>query len=275
MTIARMAAAARRHPLRTYVVLAYAVSWACWSPLVINGSIVTQGSGWPTDLPGLLGPATAAFLTSWLVGGPSAVRQLAGSLVRWRIPTWCWLVVAATAVLGVAAALLTKTDPTSDGWAAYTGTPELGLPATFLVVLVVNGFGEETGWRGFLAHDLLRRHDLLTTAGLVTVVWAGWHLPLFLVVDSFRSLGPAAAGWLVGLAAGSLVRTWLYVGGRHSVLLVAVWHTVFNFGSGTARTSGTPAAVTSTVVMLVAAWVLVLELRTRRTGRRRPAVTPS
>ena len=42
---------AQRHPVATYVVLAYVVSWACWVPLLATGSIVRQGDGWPTDLP--------------------------------------------------------------------------------------------------------------------------------------------------------------------------------------------------------------------------------
>ncbi|MGA8246126.1 MAG: hypothetical protein WB797_04415, partial [Nocardioides sp.] len=54
---------ARRHPLATYVALAYAISWSCWLPLVLRGSIVRQGDGWPTELPGLLGPAAAAAVT--------------------------------------------------------------------------------------------------------------------------------------------------------------------------------------------------------------------
>jgi uncharacterized protein len=255
---------ARRHPLRTYVFLAYAVSWACWLPLVATGSVVDQGSGWPTDLPGLAGPAMAAVVTSWLIGGREGVHVLLRRLGRWRIPAWCWALVAGTGALSAVIALVGSGGTVGDGWSAYTGASDLGLPATFVLVLVVNGFGEETGWRGFLADGLIPRHGLLRTAGLVAVVWAGWHLPLFLVVDSFRGLGIAVVGWLGGLAAGSLVLTWLYVGGRHSVLLVAVWHTVFNFGSGTARMSGAPAAVSSTAVMALAVLILVAEVRARR-----------
>jgi hypothetical protein len=40
---------ARRHPVATFVVLAYAISWTCWLPLVVSGSVVHQGDGWPLD----------------------------------------------------------------------------------------------------------------------------------------------------------------------------------------------------------------------------------
>jgi membrane protease YdiL (CAAX protease family) len=254
----------RDHPLRVYVVLAYALTWGCWLPLVVDGSLVTQGSGWPTDLPGLAGPALAAAVTSWLVGGRAAVADLLARCLRWRVPAWCWLFVAGTAVLGWLTAMATSGRDLGDGWSAYTGAPDLGVAATFLLVLVVNGIGEEAGWRGFLAHHLLTRHDLIRTSALVTVVWAGWHLPLFLVADSFHGMGIAAIGWFFGLGAGSLVLTWLYVGSRRSVLLVALWHTVFNFTTGTPRMSGVPAAVVSTAVIVLAVVLVVVEKRSRR-----------
>ena len=57
------------------------------------------------------------------------------------------------------------------------------------------------------------------------MVWAGWHLPLFWLADSFRSFGPLLLGWFVGLMAASVVLAHLYRAGRHSILLVACWHT--------------------------------------------------
>lgn len=252
---------ARRHPLRTYVVLAYVASWSCWLPLVVTGSQVTHGSGWPTDLPGLAGPATAAAVTSWLVGGRAALRDLLHRAVSRRCPAWCWWYVGATAALGALVAVVSSGGRIGNGWSSYTGAPDLGMVATFLLVFLVNGFGEETGWRGYLVHHLSRERDLRHTALLVGIVWAGWHLPLFLVVESFRGLGIAMVGWFIGLLAGSVLLTWLYLRSRSSILLVALWHTTFNFMSGTSRMSGAPAAVSSTAVMVLAVAILVREGR--------------
>ena len=126
---------------------------------------------------------------------------------------------------------------------------------------MVNGFGEEAGWRGYLADGLLDRHGLLRTASLVALVWAGWHLPLFLVLDSFRGLGFEVVGWVIGLYAGLIVLTWLYAASGRSILVVALWHTAYTFTSATAAMSGLPAAVTSTAVMVVAAVVVVVLVR--------------
>lgn len=49
-----------RRPIAAYLVLACAASWAWWLPMALTGSVARPGVGWPTHLPGLLGPALAA-----------------------------------------------------------------------------------------------------------------------------------------------------------------------------------------------------------------------
>jgi len=66
-------------------------------------------------------------------------------------------------------------------------------------------------------------------------------------------------GWLVGLTSGSVVLTWIYAHAHHSILVVALWHTAFNFTSATDATAGLPAALSSTVVMIGAVAIVVSE----------------
>jgi uncharacterized protein len=262
----------RRHPVATYVVLTYAFSWSCWLPLILTGSVVGQGDGWPTDLPGLAGPAAAALVTLALTGGRVALADWFRRMRRVAVPAWCYLFIGLTLALGFGAALGRSGTLDGHGVSAYTGAPDLGLVLTFLLALLVNGFGEEAGWRGYLVDRLLPTHGLLRTAGLVALVWAGWHLPLFLVLDSFRGLGLAAVGWVIGLYAGSIVLTWLYAASGRSILVVALWHTAYNFTSATSAMSGLPAAVTSTAVMVVA--VLVVLRHRVRASMRETGATP-
>src|SRR5436305_1404895 len=46
-----MAGVGRRSPLASFVVLAYAVSWAWMFPFVAAGDVVRKGAGWPTHFP--------------------------------------------------------------------------------------------------------------------------------------------------------------------------------------------------------------------------------
>ena len=54
--------------LVTFVVLAYALSWAWWIPMAVHGDVVRAGQGWPTHLIGLAGPAAAAVITTGWCG---------------------------------------------------------------------------------------------------------------------------------------------------------------------------------------------------------------
>jgi uncharacterized protein len=260
----------RDHPVTAYVVLACGLSWAWWIPMIARGEVVHPGAGWPTHLPGLAGPAVAAVVLTALLDGRRGLGDLAARLGRWRIGGRWWALVLATAalaLLGLAVPALAGGDvPSAADFARYSGLGEIGLAGVVLIAFVVNGIGEETGWRGFAADRLLGRFALRGTALVVAGAWAVWHLPLFWVNDSFRSFGPlGTVGWLVGLAAGSVVLTWLYRGSGRSILLVAAWHTAFNLTSATEATGDVVAPLTSTVVIVVAVWLL----------RREPAAPPA
>jgi hypothetical protein len=60
-------------------------------------------------------------------------------------------------------------------------------------------------------------------------MWIVWHLPAFFYLDTYETLGlwmlPAFA---VGVLFGAVLFTWLYNSTGGSVLLVAIWHAVFD-----------------------------------------------
>ena len=269
----------RGHALITYAVLAYALSWAWWVPMALRGDVVRAGVGWPTHLPGLLGPALAAVAVTAVADGRPGLRELWSRWTRWRVGRFWWLLVLGTAFLAVLGILvpLVLGDPVPEAAAfgRYSGIAEIGVVGTAVVALVVNGFGEEAGWRGFLADRLLDRHGLRGTAFVVAAVWAGWHLPLFWIDESFRAFGVLVVGWVVGLVAGSVVLTWLYRGSGRSVLLAAAWHVAFNLTTATEGTGNLVAPLTSALVIVAAIWILrrdaVAEARDRLT--RSPGAT--
>ncbi|GAA2740783.1 CPBP family intramembrane glutamic endopeptidase [Kitasatospora cinereorecta] len=142
-----------------------------------------------------------------------------------------------------------------------------GLWGVAAALLVVDGLGEETGWRGFALPALQRRHSPLVATLLLTVAWAGWHAPMFAVVDTYHSIaGPLLVGWFIGLFCGAVVLTWLY-NRSGSILLVAIWHTAYNIVSGTEAAKGVLAATSTTLVILLAATLVRLEIRAGRSNR--------
>ena len=250
----------RRHPVVTYVVLAFALSWAYWIPMLLRGDVVTQG-GSTSHFPGLLGPAVAAVIVTSIIGGRAALLDLGSRLARWRVALR-WYVLASVPIvvmLAVAAIVMAGGDgPTVDDFAEYSGLPSLGLPLVVLLVVLVGGYGEETGWRGFMTPELLRRRGRLVTSMVVAVVWFAWHAPLFGVVDTYRTMGAAIVPMLgIGLVSGSIVLTWLYLGSGGSVLIAVLFHSALNLASATAAGSGMAGIVVWNVVLV---WAILVAI---------------
>lgn len=238
--------------LATFLLLAFGLSWAYWGWMAATGRVAAPGST-ASHLPGLLGPALAAIVTTAIFDSHGGLAKLwRSALTVPRRKLW-----AATAIVLpplAALVLLAATGPLPARAAVFSypgvvaGTPAL---ATVLIVLVLNGFGEELGWRGFLLPALMDRLRPATATAAVAAIWALWHLPLFWVNASMAALvGPALIGWLIGLGLGAfaLAHLWRFTGG--SVLATALWHTSYNFAVATEATAGLPAAVISTLVMV-------------------------
>ena len=257
--------------LVVFFALAYALSWSWAIPLAAAQLVVRRGVGWPTHLPALLGPAIAALVvTAWTMGRPG-VRDLGARLVRWRVPVRWWLVAVSPVVfLGLALAAMAAAGRALPGvgdFGRFSGTPAIGL-AGVLLIIFAGALGEETGWRGYALPQLQRRFSPLASSLILAVVWFGWHLPQFWVIATYREFAPVQyVGMFCGLACGAVVLTWLYNRSGGSILLVAVWHGLYNFVGATQAASGILAAVVSTLIMIQGIVLIALDLRARRRGQ--------
>jgi membrane protease YdiL (CAAX protease family) len=135
--------------------------------------------------------------------------------------------------------------------------PDIGIAAVVLWLLTY-GFGEEVGWRGYLLPRLQRGRSAWRATLILWVVWAIWHVPSFFYLHTVSSAG-TLVGFLLGVLAGAILLTWLYNSCGGSVLIVAVWHGLFDYVTAcTECKSGLTAAALSTVVMIWAVVVIPL-----------------
>ena len=258
--------------LAIFFVLAYALSWSWAIPLAAAHLVVRRGEGWPTHYPMLLAPAIAAVVvTAWTMGRPG-VRDLLARIARWRVPVRWWLAaLSPVAFLGlalIAMAAAGRALPSAADFGQFSGTPAIGLVGVLLLITFVGALGEETGWRGYALPQLQRRFSPLASSLILALLWFGWHLPQFFLIAAYRDFGPGQyAGMFLGLTCGAVILTWLYNRSGGSILLVIVWHGLYNVVSGTLAATGLLAAVVSTLVMVQGVTLIVLELRARRRGQ--------
>ena len=254
-------------PSISFYVITLALSWSYWISLLAQGQRVGPGSG-VTHFPGLLGPMLAAMAVTAVIGGHKALHELVGRMFRLG-PHWPSKLMLALSPLALGALaftamqLLGKPLPPADAFAHFPGLPEgWPLPAVVVAVIIVNGFGEEAGWRGFLTERLLLKHGRVRATLWVALLWSFWHLPLFWLNTSMTALvGPVLIGWLFALVCGSFVLAQVYLATGHSILCVAIWHAGYNMMVATEIGTGLPAAIIGTAVM---AWGVIVAVCWRR-----------
>src|SRR3954468_10140985 len=252
----------RKHPLVTFFVLAYGLSWGYWIPLALAGVRVSAGSR-STHFPGLFGPAVAAFVVAGLTNGKHGIVALARRFVLVSRPIgrfWFYalsplVLLLVALIVGIAAR--EPVPPVSD-FSLYSGLPNFGLP--IVVMLVAAGaFGEEAGWRGFALVPLQRRFGPVGGTFVLALLWAAWHTPTFFLVETYRAMTwpMLIGGFGLGICAGALVLSRVAQRTNGSILAVALWHAAYNMTSATAAGRGLIAAITTTAVMLWAVLLLV------------------
>jgi CAAX protease family protein len=178
-----------------YLAVAYALSWSWSFALVAAGLVVERGEGWPTHAPALAGPAFAALLACVLTRDRRRLAALAAGLTRWQLPVRWWaaaLSPLAFLAVALAAAALAGRLPSAGEFGRYTGLPAVGILAVAVLAFLVNGLGEETGWRGFLLPTLQERFGALEAALLVAPLWALWHLPFFFLLAGYEASAPSS-----------------------------------------------------------------------------------
>ena len=265
----------RRHPLISFFVLAYALSWWPWILYAFGLSPAPIAS---------FGPFLAALVVLAITQGKSGIGGLLRRMVRWRVGIR-WYAVALLLPVGIALAatalnvLLGAQAPSAADLGGWTG-----LFSTFAVRLLIPGTGgawEEPGWRGFALPSLQAGRSALVASLILGAVWALWHLPLVVATGQM-------GGWdIVNIMAWTLVLTWVYNGTGGSVLIVMLFHAMFNTVSGSfisplafsgadsVRQSWLLAAVWCAVAVAVVMWAGPKHLSRKLHKQEEPAQQPA
>ena len=259
----------RIHPLPAFYLLAILLAW----PLGIVLVFVRQGWAdlsipyWMHYLTSL-GPALAGLILTAVVSGKEGLRDLWRRIIRWRVPEDYANFALFSVPFVFFAVVFTRRFITGQ----CTSLRELAqidyLPyLSWLVLpiwLLIIGFGQEIGWRGFALPRLQAKMGVLKAALLIGVGSVLWRLPSFfyhqdyLGMDWFRIV-------VFGIAvlAGSVVFTWLYNGTGGSILMVAIWHALFDLFSASSAGGEILAFVLSAGVIV---WALVLVISRKPWG---------
>jgi membrane protease YdiL (CAAX protease family) len=234
----------KRHPVLSYFVLAFAITWAGFVLAVGPGRIPASKEEFTTlplgaILAVLLGPSVSGILMTGLVYGREGFRNLFTRITKWRVGARWYAVGLLTAPLAFTLVLvpLSFISPVFLP-GIFASEAKVSFVLMNIVVALVVGILEELGWTGFAVPTLLwMRYGVLSTGLIVGVLWGAWHLIGNDIWASVATAGELSLALFVTLRGVSLLvgqllayrvlMVWVYEHTDGSLLLAILMHASF------------------------------------------------
>ena len=212
-----------RHPVASYFLLTFAISWAgaffVASPHLLHHEALPKMTGILMFPAMLLGPSLTGLLLTKIVDGKSGLRQLF-SRMSFRGFSSSWyvsLLIPPALVLTVLFCLETFVSP------VYA-------PNHFLMGILFGvpaGFLEEIGWTGFAFPKMVSRSNALVPGIWLGLLWSLWHMP---VINYLGAAVPHRSYWFpfflvfaVAMTAMRVLIGWIYTNTK-SVWVAQLMH---------------------------------------------------
>src|SRR5215204_997664 len=227
------------HPLLSYFVLTFAISWGGMLLVILSG-----GSGGIPMLAWVVGPPIAGILLTGLLHGRKGFRELGSRLLRWRVGARWYAVAFLTAPLVFTAILLAFSQSSPEFLPRILTTSDKASVLLFGLGwgLIGGGFLEELGWTGFATPTLLRRmrYGVLGTGLTVGALWAVLHFLAFFYLGRPSGGIPLAIFvpldviiTVVGMTTYRVLMVWVYDRSGGSLLVAGILmhasYTAFTF----------------------------------------------
>lgn len=228
--------AVERSPVLAFVVLTFVYTWG----IDVIGLLVFDAPGELHVLPRVWGPLIAGGVIVWVLD--EDVRSYVGHVKNVRVGAH-WYVIALVLPLFLTDAETLVALALGSNVAFEPTVPLVLYLLNFLVVLFVAGSLEEFGWRGFAQSRLQKQYSALVIAVVVGILWASWHLPLFLLFDLAAYDAGILPSYYLTTMAQSVIFAWMYNSTSGGLLVVMIAHAAGNLPPFLAVTGETPELV--------------------------------
>ncbi|MDS0222278.1 CPBP family intramembrane metalloprotease [Haloarcula sp. S1AR25-5A] len=241
----------RERRFSTFVALTFVLTWVPWGIVAMELQSGRSALVTPLILLGGFGPLFAASIVAVASGD---IRSWARNLVDVGAPLHVWGAAVFVPIVLYAGALVLFVG-VGGGFDRAGVLPAAAIPAIAFATLIRGGL-EEPGWRGLALPVLQRRIGAFQASLVIGVIWAVWHVPLFLMPGSSQAGTPFAlyAAAVLGI---SVITTWLYNAAGGRTLVVVVFHTLSNAVSVTTAGGVIGDDVASQIALLAVVWTVV------------------
>jgi len=249
-----------------FVLLAFGITWSIALAIALSYHGIISITI-PLSLHYILpfGSLLSALIVTWITGRKVGLKDLMKRMTKWRVrPIWAAVAILSVWILYLVSSfiivLMGQPWPDLSIFGQVLYMPYLTFLGAWLLWIFTYGIGEETGWRGFLLPHLQTRFSALTSSLILGLIWAGWHIPMFLYNENLMAMGLIGTiFWVIGLMFGAVLLTWLYNSTEGSILLTAIWHGTFNlFTAAVGQAAGVASGIISMFVMILVVIIIAL-----------------
>jgi membrane protease YdiL (CAAX protease family) len=148
------------------------------------------------------------------------------------------------------------------------------IPIMFLAPLF-----EELGWRGYGVDALRARLGMGATTAVFAILWALWHLPLFLINHTYQHdlwLGSPVyvANFFVSVLPAAVIANWLYYKHRRFIPAAILFHFMLDAVAESFALEQFTKCIITAVFIAVAVAVVLLDRKAFAEGPRSFATDP-
>ncbi len=204
-----------RRQLIAYFVATFTISWG-----IFGSALALDMSGSPIVILGVWGPTLSAIAVTATFYGRDGLKRFLGRFnaregLQWFLPLLGFFLAIGLAghFVGAAAAGI-EFEPQFWGWA--------WVAQVMVMQLLIPGFGEEFGWRGFALQRLQHLMTPLEATLVIAFFHLLWHAPTYWLGQGMHNVPAIWAAFF--LLPWTILFTWAYNKSQGSILVSIFFH---------------------------------------------------
>jgi membrane protease YdiL (CAAX protease family) len=257
-------------PLRFFI-LTFSLSWLIWIPLMLShfgiAFHIPESTSAIVRLLGVLMPAVSAIILTAASGEKAALRHLFARLTLWRVG-WDWWVTAVLVFPALLAVIAVINNAFGLSRVSFVPT-EISALVVNIIFLLIAVLGEEIGWHGVALPALQQKNSALISSIILAVCWGIWHLPFWLILDTFDQFGVLYLVMnLLFVVPTTFYVTWFFNRSKYSLLLPVAFHLTFNI----VNTAILPVTLSLSAfgILIAVGWVIMILVLPHLDARGKP-----
>jgi len=189
-------------------------------------------------------------------------RMVNFKLIKLKYLLFILLVMPVTVVLATAASLLFGQSATQ--FAVLPGFSAMSRAVMGLLIgVIIAPMFEELGWRGYGVDSLAKRgRTLFASTMIYAVLWAIWHIPLFLIngyyhIEMLRANVIYALNFFVGIFPMAFLHNWIYYKNGRSIPAIILFHAMDNLSMSVLQTEQFTRCIVAVILIVISVIVLL------------------